>query len=165
VSRATTPLALSRFRPATALPPQEPVVPGSYGTHMASSERGYEIAYQEALRAINDQQAAIDSIQARVGFVASAGALVLSLSAQRTLESAVTPALGLAVGSFICLALLSVFILWPRRKWRFHFGTERLHAEYVEHAQPLSAGLMMRDLSLHLDRYFQADSRIIDRLS
>jgi hypothetical protein len=35
----------------------------------------------------------------------------------------------------------------------------------VEHAQPLSAGLMMRDLSLHLDRYFQANSRIIDRLS
>ena len=62
-------------------------------------------------------------------------------------------------------AALTVYVLWPRRNWRFHFGVDRLHAEYVENAEPLSAGLMTRDLAIHLDAYFGSNARTIDRIS
>jgi hypothetical protein len=39
----------------------------------------YTIAYEEALRAIGDQQAALDVLQARAGTIASAGAIATGL--------------------------------------------------------------------------------------
>ncbi len=132
---------------------------------MNERERGYEIVYQEALRAISDQQDVLDSIQSRTGVVASAAAIVLSLTSQRALGLGLSVPLWVALGAFLLLASLAGYVLWPRRRWRFHFGVERLHAEYVENVQPLTPGLMMRDLALHLDRYFRLNARAIDRIS
>ena len=133
---------------------------------MRDRDRGYEIAYQEALRAITDQQGVLDSIQSRIGILASASALILSLTAQRTLGPAgVTSSLLVSLCAFLVVAALTVYVLWPRRNWRFHFGVDRLHAEYVENAEPLSAGLMTRDLAIHLDAYFRSNARTIDRIS
>ncbi len=131
-----------------------------------NSSQGYEIAYREALRAISDQQTAVDSVQSRVGFVASAGVIELSLIAQRIQDPGRTKfSLWVAVALFLLLVICSAYALWPRRDWRFHFGVDRLHSEYIEHAEPLSASLMMRDLAIHLDRYFRSNAVRIDKIS
>jgi hypothetical protein len=54
-------------------------------------------------------------------------------------------------------------ILWPRREWRFNFLASHLHWNYIEGPRPLDGNLMKRDLALHLEAYFQANSPRIDR--
>lgn len=108
----------------------------------------------------------MDSIQSRMGILASAAAVILSLTAQRALRPhGVTAGVFVSLCAFLAVAVLTAYVLLPRRDWRFHFGVDRLHAEYVEHAEPLSVGLMMRDLAMHLDGYFKSNARSIDRIS
>jgi hypothetical protein len=102
----------------------------------------------------------------RAGFVASAAALVASLSGRALLEPSGAD-IWLKVGLVACLGVATAmgYILWPRRKWRFHFSPARLQWLYLEGPNPLPAEMMKRDLALHLDGYLQDNARKIDRLS
>jgi hypothetical protein len=133
---------------------------------MATNDNGYDITYREALRAIADQQSALDALQTRGGIVASAAAIVLGLVGQRALTTGpLSLPLVLALVDYLLLALAISYVLWPKRRWRFHFGVPRLHTLYIESAVPLSADLMKRDLALHLDQYFGSNAQTLDRLA
>ena len=127
---------------------------------------GYRVVLQESIRAISDQQIGMDVLCTRSGFVASAAALVASLSGTELLDGARTDWL-LKVGllSYLGVALMTGYILWPRRKWRFHFSAARLHWLYLEGPDPLPFELMQRDLALHLENYIQENARLVDRMA
>ena len=129
------------------------------------SDKGdrYAIAYQEALRAIADQQTALDALQTRAGTVASAGALATGLIALGRPSDALRLGGLLAIGCLLGIVLLTGLILWPRREWRFHFRASNLHWEYIEGPNPGNADVMKRDLALHLEAYLTANSHRIDR--
>lgn len=126
---------------------------------------GYAVVLQESIRAISDQQSAVTLLGTRAGFVASAAALVASLSGDELLDGA-QPNLWLKLGlvSYLGVAIMTGYILWPRRKWRFHFSAARLHWLYLEGPDPLPVELMQRDLALHLESYVQQNAAQIDRL-
>jgi hypothetical protein len=87
-----------------------------------SVDRRFEIAYEEATRAISDQQEALDAIQTRAGLTGSAAALVASLVADRLSgRGSLSFALEIALVGYLGIAVCIGFVLWPRRKWRFHF--------------------------------------------
>lgn len=123
---------------------------------------GYEIAYEEALRAINSQQEIVKTFGARTGLVASAGAIVLGLIPSRV---GLSPALIGATVAFLGVTSATAYVLWPRRSWNFHFGATRVHMLYVDGAEPLSPDLMLRDLALHLDANYRSNAKGINRIS
>ena len=127
---------------------------------------GYHAALQESIRAISDQQVAVDVLGTRSGFVASAAALVTSVSGTELIDGARTDWL-LRVGllSYVGVAFMTGYVLWPRRKWRFHFSAARLHWLYLEGPDPLPYELMQRDLALHLESYIQQNARHVDRMA
>lgn len=131
---------------------------------MPTDER-HTIAYQEALRAVSDQQTALYALHGRASTLASAAAVVTGLVGLAQSDSR---ALGLpGLIAVLCLAGILVLvglIIWPRRgQWRFHFQASRLYWSYIEGPRPLSSSQMQRDLALHLEAYFRANARQLDR--
>jgi hypothetical protein len=127
---------------------------------------GYSAVLQESIRAISDQQVAVDVLGTRSGFVASAAALVASVSGTELLDGARTDwLLKLGLLSYLGVAFMTGYVLWPRRKWRFHFSAARLHWLYLEGPDPLAFELMQRDLALHLESYIQENAKQVDRMA
>ncbi len=130
------------------------------------AESRYELAYQESLRAISDQQQAIDALQTRAGIVASAAAVVVSIAVTQLSRVGDLPlGLRIALLGYLGIALCSGFVLWPRRMWRLHFGISDLHWSYIEGPRSVSLDAMYRDLGLYLDRYFVANASKVDQMA
>lgn len=130
------------------------------------AQNRYELAYDEALRSISDQQAAIDTLQMRAGIVASAAAIVVSVVATQLSQQGNLPTgLRMALLGYLGIAGCTGFVLWPRRKWRLHFSVSDLHWSFIEGPAPASLETMQRDLSLYLDRYFEANASKVDRMA
>jgi hypothetical protein len=133
---------------------------------MTEKGAGYALVYDEAVRAISDQQTALGTLYSRAGLVGSAAAVVASLAAERIVKDH-SAGTWLKLG-FLCylgVALLAGYVLWPRRKWRFHFEAGRLQWLYLEGPDPLPVALLKRDLALHIDGYVQHNGHLIDRMS
>lgn len=133
---------------------------------MTDRETKYTIAYEEALRAISDQQTALDALQTRAGTVVSAGAIatgLIGVSASRGTGFGLPEFL--AIVFLLAIVVLTGFILWPRREWRFHFRSSDLQWNYIEGPNPLDASLMKRDLALHLEAYFRVNALSLDRFA
>jgi hypothetical protein len=131
---------------------------------MPDGDVRYTIVYQEALRAIADQQAAVDALQTRAGTVAAGGTIATSLIGLGAANSGSLGVGGFAAVIFLLgIVLLTGAILWPHRDWRFIFEASRLHWNYIEGPHPLDANLMKRDLALYLEAYHRANSPKIDR--
>jgi hypothetical protein len=137
------------------------------GTRKGSfdSSDNYEIVYSEALRAVSDQQVALDALHARTGTVASAGVVAAGLAGARSAAAGFWFGSVLVLVAFLGVAVLTGAILWPRRTWRFHFQASKLLWDYVEGPKPLPPNLMKRDLALYLERYFEANGSTIKRLA
>lgn len=130
------------------------------------AQNRYELAYEEALRAISDQQEAIDALQMRAGIVASAAALVVSVAVTQLSRLGDLPiGLRLALLGYLGIAGCSGFVLWPRRKWRLHFSISDLHWSYIEGPMPATLETMHRDLGLYLDRYSAANASKVDHMA
>jgi hypothetical protein len=78
-------------------------------------ERGYEIVYNEAIRALDLQRGSFDALRARVGFLLSAATLATSFLGGLALR-AHRPDVGswVAIGLFGAFGALALRILWPR---------------------------------------------------
>lgn len=116
------------------------------------ADERYEIAYQEALRSISDQQRAIEVLQNRASTVASAGAVVTGLIGLGSGAQGGPNISGfIAMGSLLLIIVLCGVILWPREQLWFRFRASDLHARYIEGPRPLNADRMKRDLALHVE--------------
>jgi hypothetical protein len=110
----------------------------------------YRVAYDEAVRALSEQQVAIDSVRSRTGLLLSAAAVTTSfLGAQALKVGDPTPAAWLAMAGFAGVSLASLAILWPRR-WEFFTGPAEIIDTYIEADEPARVELVHRDLSIHM---------------
>ena len=117
---------------------------------------GYELAYQEGVRALSEQQAVIDGFRTRAGLLMSGAAIATSFLGGAALDKWTTVWTWLAVGSFILLGACVLAILWPRHDWEYAVRPERLIENYVEHPDPLPLPLIHRDLALHMDNAYHS---------
>lgn len=135
----------------------------------------YKVAYDEAVRALSEQQAAIESVRGRAGLLLSAATVTTSfLGAQALQGGSSGPFSWSALLSFVAVAATSLAILWPR-SWEFTANSRRVLESCNESAEDIHIEDLYRDLSLrmqssylenhlglkHLAAFFQAASALL----
>jgi len=119
---------------------------------MANADKDllYKVAYDEAVRALSEQQEVIDSFRTRAGLLLSAAAITTSFLGAQALDGGDSN-LGawLALIAFVGVAAISLAILWPRR-WEFTANPRDVIQTYIEAEEPAPIDELHRDLSLHM---------------
>jgi hypothetical protein len=115
----------------------------------------YLLAYEEARRALDEQERAVIELRSRAGQLIAAAAIVTSFFGGQSLLHHHLHAFGwVAIASFVALSLSVLCILWPRHDWQFVLSPARFIATYVEPRgeRPLDLASIHRDLALHMGR-------------
>jgi len=119
----------------------------------------YKLAYDEAVRALSQQQSVLDNFRTRAGILLSGAAIATSFLGGEALRDGV---LGLwswiAIAAFGVLGTCALAILWPRHDWEFVAGPRRLIATYIETEDPLPLPDIYRDLALHMEDSYDENS-------
>jgi hypothetical protein len=120
----------------------------------------YKLAYDEAVRALSQQQSVLDNFRTRGGILLSAAAIATSfLGGQALRQGSMSAWSWLAVLGFVGLSTSTLLILWPRKEWGFTAIPRRLISIYIETEEPLSVERIHRDLALHMqDSYDRNES-------
>jgi hypothetical protein len=77
-----------------------------------------ELAYVEAVRAIEEQSNVLAGLQTSAGTLLAASSLVTSFLGGRALGNDFHLWSIVALGAFVATSLLTVGVLWPRHRWR-----------------------------------------------
>jgi len=110
----------------------------------------YKVAYDEAVRALSEQQATIDSFRNRAGLLLSAAAVTTSFLGAQALQGGSSSLFSwLALMSFLGASAASLAILWPRR-WEVTVSPQDVIVTYIESTERASVEDLHRELSLHM---------------
>jgi hypothetical protein len=120
--------------------------------------------YQEALRGLLQQQAAVQSLQARAATLIFAASFASSLLGSQALADGVGAWDWIALGFLFAIGSLAVLLLWPYYNLTFRFDPEHLLARYVDVAEPMSMSAIHRELALQIKSDWQQNGRIVRRL-
>lgn len=113
-------------------------------------DRLYKVAYDEAVRALSEQQVAIDGFRSRAGILFSADTVMTSFLAGQALRGGDGKVVAyLALAMFVSGAMTLLAILWPRR-WDFAIDSHAVIGTYIESSRPASIGELHRELSFHM---------------
>jgi hypothetical protein len=120
--------------------------------------------YQEALRGLLQQQAAVESLHARAATLIFAASFASSLLGSRALENGLGAWDWFALAVLVAIGCLAVLLLWPYYNLTFRFDPEELLARYVDVDEPAPLARMQRELALETKRDWQQNGRIVKRL-
>ena len=120
--------------------------------------------YQEALRGLLQQQAAVESLHARAATLIFAASFASSLLGAQALEDGVGAWDWIALSLLVAIGALAVFLLWPYYNLTFRFDPEELIARYVDVAEPVPMAAMHRELALQIKADWRQNGRIVRRL-
>lgn len=111
----------------------------------------YELAYNEARRALDEQESAVTELRNRSGQLIAAAALTTSFFGGEAIGHFDAMA-WVAVGFFVTLSFAVLAVLWPRHDWEFNLSPAQLIATYIEpvDGDPLPLPAIHRDLALHM---------------
>jgi hypothetical protein len=131
----------------------------------ADKDMLYRVAYNEAVRALSEQQATIDSFRTRAGLVLSAAAITTSFMGAQALEGGDSHgAAWLGLVAFVGVAITSLGILWPRQ-WEFTANPRDVIQTYIESEQPAPIDELHRDLSLHMHDSYSDNRKGLEQLA
>jgi hypothetical protein len=116
------------------------------------------------VRALSEQQDAIESVRSRAGLLLSAAAVTTSFLGAQALQGGSASLFSwLALLSFGAVAAASLAILWPR-KWEGALNPRDVIETYIESAELESMGDLHRDLSLHMHRSYLQNHEGLEQL-
>ena len=125
----------------------------------------YEVAFDEAVRAVSQQHDALGELRGRTGTLIAATAIATSLLGGLTVQSdSVSPLTWVALGAFMAVGVMAVVILWPYEGWRFSTDAHDLIDTYVEADSPATLAEIHRDLAIHIQDDFIGNGHQLDRL-
>ncbi len=131
----------------------------------ADNDLLYKVAYDEAVRALSEQQAVIDSFRTRAGLLLSAAAITTSFLGAQALKGGDSNfATWLAMIGFVGVAAVSLTILWPRR-WEFTANPRDVIQTYIEADEPALIEELHRDLSLHMHNSYLENREGLEQLA
>jgi hypothetical protein len=110
----------------------------------------YKVAYDEAVRALSEQHAAIESFRGRAGLLLSAAAVTTSFLGSQALDGGISnPAAWLAMANFVGVAGTLLAVLWPHQ-WDFAASAQVVINSYIEREEPARVEELHRDLALYM---------------
>ena len=110
----------------------------------------YRVAYEEAVRALAEQQAEIDSFRSRAGLLFSSAMITTSfLGAQIFGSGDMRFTSWIAMLTFAGAATASLAVLWPH-PWEFSVNPRDVLAPYLRAEEPVPIEKLHRELSLHM---------------
>jgi hypothetical protein len=125
----------------------------------------YEIAYQEAVRAITEQRASVESLRSRAltmfAIAISSNAFLGGIALEDGDPHGLAWA---ALGVLVVLGVLVLRILWPRR-FVFLTSPRLLIANYADSEPAADVPTTFRDISLHIERYYSQNEIGLSRMS
>jgi hypothetical protein len=125
----------------------------------------YKVAYDEAVRALSEQQAAIESLRGRAGLLLSAAAVTTSFLGAQALQGDKSSSFSwLALLCFVAVAATSFAILWPR-SWEFAVSPRKVLNRYVDSTDTVQSTDLYRELSLHMHGSFLVNHQGLKELS
>ena len=112
----------------------------------------YLLAYDEAKRALDEQERAVFELRSRAGQLIAGAAITTSFFGGQALRHELHTMSWIAVACFVALSIAVLVILWPRRDWEFNLSPAQFINTYVEpvDAEPLDLPGIHRDLALHM---------------
>jgi len=114
----------------------------------------YRIAYEEAVRALSEQQAVIDSFRTRAGLLLSSAAITTSFLGAQTFDGGyLTISRWMALAAFLGAAGASLAILWPQR-WNFTASPRDIIETYVEGDETVPPDQIHKELSFHMSKSY-----------
>lgn len=129
---------------------------------------GYELAYTEARRGLEDQLRSVAELRARAGALIAAAAIATSFFGGRALVGqSIDAAAWVAIGCFVLVGFAVLLVLWPSRNWVFSISPGELVVTYLEpeEGDPLAVHAIHRDLALHMGRNAAANRRQLAMLT
>lgn len=127
---------------------------------------GYDLAYDEARRALDEQERMVVELRARAGALIAAAAVAASFFGGPLMADGLGLLAWLALLAFAGVGGAALTILWPRKRWTFSLSATQLIATYVEPAagDALERSMIQRDLALHMDRSAALNHRQLSSL-
>jgi hypothetical protein len=139
-------------------------LPGE-GSGQPPEDPRYLLVYEEAVRAIEQQEATLDNLRARAGYLLTATAIATSFFGTTAFKAHHVHFAGwVAVGCFVGAMAFLLVALMPLGDWRFRFGAKALIRDYVEAEEPATIDKMRRDLALHLQNNVTANEDRLKKL-
>jgi hypothetical protein len=122
------------------------------------------LIYQEALRGLLQQSAAVESLRSRAGTLIFAASFASSLLGSRALAAGLGLWAWLAIALLFAIGALAVVVLWPYYDLAFRFDPEDLLARYVDGASPATLAEIHRSLALRAKAQWQSNGKLVRRL-
>jgi uncharacterized membrane protein len=122
------------------------------------------LVYQESLRGLLQQQAAVESLHNRAGTLIFASSFASSLLGSRALADGLGAWDWLAVGLLLATGALAVVVLWPYYNLSFRFDAQDLLDTYVDSQAPATMAGMHRELALRIKADWHRNGRVVRRL-
>jgi hypothetical protein len=120
--------------------------------------------YQEALRGLLQQQAAVESLHNRAGTLIFAASFASSLLGSQALTDGLGVWDWLAVLLLLAIGALTVLLLWPYYNLSFRFDAQDLLDRYVDSDTPATLTTMHRELALQIKADFRRNGRVVRRM-
>jgi hypothetical protein len=109
----------------------------------------YKVAYEEAVRTLSEQRAAVDGIRSRAGLLFSVAAITTSFLGAQALRGDPGPLAWMALAGFVGMAGVFLVIFWPRR-WELTINPHEVIGSYIEATDPAAIPDLHRELSFHM---------------
>jgi len=119
---------------------------------MAVADKGilYRVAHEEAVRALSEQQAEIDSFRTRAGLLFSSAMITTSFLVARSFGVDDTSLISwLSLIAFAGVAITSLAVLWPH-SWELSANPRDVLEPYIRGKEPTPVDKLHRELSLHM---------------
>jgi hypothetical protein len=120
--------------------------------------------YEEALRGLLQQQAAVESLHNRAGTLIFAASFASSLLGSRALTTGVPAWNWIAIALLLLIGSLAVVMLWPYYELSFRFDARDLLDRYVDAPQPASMSEIHRSLALRIKDDWTRNGRVVRRI-
>ncbi len=128
------------------------------------SDARVALVYDEALRAIAQQQSNLDGLRTRIGTLLSAASISTAFLGASALKDRTPGRWGwIAIGSFVLVVVASILILNPYQ-WTFRRSPRAILGDYVDHEEPVDLVPMQRALAEHLEDNFKDNEVKLNRL-
>lgn len=123
-----------------------------------------ELAYAEAVRAIDTQARTVEEVRARTGVLLTGASIVASFLGSEALRGSDLDLLsGLALLAFGGVVASALAILWPR-EWRFALGATVLLEDWVDQERQGGVVAMRRFVAERIDQNWLANKKKLDSM-